>query len=93
MIGPFSRAADRQAGEGAEHQQGQRLLSASVGVRGPVSPLCAASTNCISTLRSRASRMLRDLLNAEGRRNRPPSCRYVMKRMGIEAIYRKAEHE
>ena len=36
--------------------------------------------------------MLRDLLNARGRRDRPPACRTLMRRMGIEAIYRRPEH-
>ena len=57
--------------------------------RRPTSPLCGRSTSCIWSFPSPASRMLRDLLAADGSKVGRRHVTTLMRRMGIEAAYRK----
>ena len=88
MIDRSARSADQPTGEGSEHQPGQRLLSAPAGVRGR-SRADAPDRRIASRISVRGQPDAADLLNAEGVMIGRRHVATLMKRMGIEAIYRK----
>jgi len=85
---PLSRSAPRETGEGARDKPRQRLFSAR-----PVSAADLAIMRRMDELHLdypfAGSRMLRDLLALEGIKTGRLHVATLMKRMAIEAIYRK----
>jgi putative transposase len=88
MIDRKHRSADHPAGEGAEHQPGQRLLPAR-----PVPEADLAIMRRLDRLHLEfpfaGSRMFRGLLTAEGCKTGRRHVKTLMKRMGIEALLRR----
>ena len=85
---PFARAASDAPGAGAGVQPGQRLLSAKAGSCGG-SRHHASRGRAAHELPFTGSRMLRDLLRAEGIKVGRLHVSTLMKKMAVEAIYRR----
>jgi len=83
-----SHDCPRETGEGARDKPRQRLFSAPAGFGGR-SRHHAAHGRAASGLSVAGSRMLRDLLALEGIKTGRLHVATLMKRMAIEAIYRK----
>ena len=88
MIDPRARSADHEASESSAHQPWQRVL--------PPRPVSAADLEIMRRLDRlhlelpfAGSRMLRGLLAAEGCKIGRRHVKTLMKRMGIEALYRR----
>jgi hypothetical protein len=89
MIERGARFIDHQAGGSFEDQQRAAFISCRARYRPPISRSCGVSIGCIWSSHSPGSRMLRRLPASEeykiGRRH----VRTLMRRMGIEALYRR----
>ena len=89
MIDRDARPAADAAGGGSEAQPGQPLLPASAGVGRPIWRSCGGSTSCIWTTRSRAAGCCAICCAARASRSAGERVATMMRRMGIEAIYRR----